>query len=285
MKIVKLNQASLEQQRKESAPSVTALGFFDGLHLGHQRVIEVAKMEATKRGLSLACMSFAPHPKQVLGDMEEFPYLIPLDKKVQALRKLGVDIFYIVSFDKAFASLPPKQFVKNYLLDFQVKCAVAGFDFTYGHRGIGKINQMREDADGQMDVIRVDPVTYRGQEISSTIIRSCIENGQMSKVIHYLGEDYEVEGTINIEENKVHIQLDRDYLLPKEGHYVVHLTTDVLMWRQIVVVHDGDIQFPFSFIHADKLKTGMKIKMTWKTEILHSPHSLADNGVPLSAVL
>src|SRR5690606_14278257 len=107
-----------------------------------------AKQIANEKKLTLACMSFFPHPKEVLKKGKEpVQYLMPMAQKQRVLKEMGVEKFYIIQFDPEFASLTPKQFVKKYLLDYGVKYVVAGFDYTYGCFGEGHMDRMREDSE------------------------------------------------------------------------------------------------------------------------------------------
>src|SRR5699024_9746194 len=96
-------------------------------------------------------MSFFPHPKTVLsGGKTIVQYLMTLEEKAKVLKRMGVDRFYIVHFTKAFASQLPEQYVEAYLLKLKTVHAVAGFDFSYGFKGQGKISTLEADAGHQL---------------------------------------------------------------------------------------------------------------------------------------
>lgn len=216
MKIIHLNTTNISYWKEHSKPSVMALGFFDGVHRGHTKVIETAGEIAKEQGISHTVMSFFPHPKTVIGKSEkEFDYLMPLSKKASILEALGVDIFYIVEFNKAFLSLLPEEFITGFLVDMKVKHAVAGFDFTYGYRGIGNIERLRADSRFQIDVTKVDEIAYAGEKISSTRMRDLIHHGRMEELVNYLGRRYETEmywdGTC--------LKPSPYYMLPAQGIY------------------------------------------------------------------
>ncbi|WP_054705843.1 FAD synthetase family protein [Bacillus sp. JCM 19041] len=116
---------------------VVALGNFDGLHLGHSKVIETGLALAKEKGLPLGVMSFSPHPRTVLNKQQNaFHYLMPLHEKEEKLAALGVDYFYIVEFTLDFARLLPEQFEVDYLLGVGANHVVAGFDYKYGFKGL-----------------------------------------------------------------------------------------------------------------------------------------------------
>lgn len=221
METIHLNSGNLQYWRNHSTPNVMALGFFDGIHNGHKKVIRTAGEVAKEKNISLTVMSFFPHPKTVLSkDDKEFNYLMPLSKKASVLESLGVDIFYVVKFDKDFLSLPPEQFVSSYLLDMDVVHAVAGFDFSYGHRGSGNIDRLKRDSSDQIDVTKVDKVDFYGKKISSTWMRELIFKGEMEQLSNVLGRFYETEVYWDGECFK----LLPYYMLPAPGVYKVAIT-------------------------------------------------------------
>ena len=97
---------------------VLALGFFDGIHLGHKEVITTAKRVAQERGLKVAVMSFNQHPSVIFQNVDpaSIQYVSPLERKKELLEELGVDIFYLVDFTREFGSLTPKEFVDQYIV-------------------------------------------------------------------------------------------------------------------------------------------------------------------------
>lgn len=219
MKTVYLNSSNLEFWKNQSKPNVMALGFFDGIHSGHKNVIQTAGQLAKEKGMMFSVMSFFPHPKTVIQSKEDsdFDYLMPTSKKASVIESLGVDTLYIVEFDKDFLSLPPKQFVSHYLLDLKVHHAVAGFDFSYGHRGLGNIDCLSEDSNGKIDVTKVEKVDYHGEKINSTWIRKLISEGEMDKLINILGRYYETE----VQWVGECFKIAPYYMLPPAGYYQV----------------------------------------------------------------
>ncbi|MDR7080209.1 riboflavin kinase/FMN adenylyltransferase [Neobacillus niacini] len=169
MKTILINAQNLQDIYSQATPCIMALGYLDGVHLGHQRVIEIARKEANNRGFPLALMSFRPHPINILsGGKRCIPHLTTLSEIEMLLNGLEVDIFYLVDFTLDFAALSPKQFVETYLLKLGVTHAVAGFDFSYGFKGAGKLHHIPDDSKNQITVTEVKCVDYLGEKISST---------------------------------------------------------------------------------------------------------------------
>src|SRR5690606_30766054 len=106
LKTVYLNPENLQRYQQQAGPCVIALGFFDGVHKGHQQVIQAARNVAREKGVSLAVMSFFPHPKEVLTNgSQQVDYLMPVKEKQRIFKELGVDIAYIVEFNSSFSAL------------------------------------------------------------------------------------------------------------------------------------------------------------------------------------
>lgn len=177
-------------------PSVMALGFFDGVHIGHQSVINTAKQIAAGKGLKLSVMSFFPHPKEVL-EGKTVSYLTPKAVKESIFASMGVDTLYLVKFDMDLARMSPAEFIRNYVVASGAVHVVAGFDFTYGSRGKGNMQTIAEDGGGRFEVTEVPKAELSGQKISSTLIRESLEQGNIQLVTACLGKYYETAGRIS----------------------------------------------------------------------------------------
>jgi riboflavin kinase/FMN adenylyltransferase len=218
METIYLNPENLADYQQKASLSVMALGFFDGIHNGHREVIKTAFQKAKERNLSLSVMSFFPHPKTVLSNGKtHVDYLMPLSDKEKIFCELGVDIFYIVEFDREFASLSPEKFAAKYLVDLGVVHAVAGFDYTYGFRGVGNMDRLISDSGGILEVTKVDKVEYQGEKISSTCIREKLASGNIEDLSAFLGRPYEVA----CEWDGTSLSVRPHYTLPAPGKYVV----------------------------------------------------------------
>ncbi len=206
-------------------PGVAALGFFDGVHLGHQKVIRTAVEVAKERNIQSIVMTFSSHPKEILGK-EKIDYLTSIETKKELLKKLGVDVLYLIEFNFEFASLAPNKFVQEYLIDFNIQHVVAGFDFTYGYKGEGNMQTIVSDGLGSFQATVVDKINFKNQKISSTRIRTMIQNGNILELYNVLGDYYQTVGTVNKVSSKVNvveILVNEQILLPPEGKYKVQV--------------------------------------------------------------
>lgn len=237
MQIIYLNEQNLRMMQEKSKENVVALGFFDGVHKGHQRVINTASWEARRRGVDLTVMSFYPHPKVVLsGEKKKMDYIMSIKEKAKILRILGVDTLYIVEFTKKFSSLSPKNFVHDYLLNLNTVHAIAGYDFTYGKMGQGTVDNLKENANGKIDVTKVNKLEYKGHKISSTRIREVIAAGDIDQLPNLMGRLYEYEA--KIEHNKLHNLTAT--MLPADGIYGVMLKKGNHMYHTRVQVNNAN---------------------------------------------
>ncbi|PLR97234.1 bifunctional riboflavin kinase/FAD synthetase [Bacillus sp. T33-2] len=209
-----------------------ALGYFDGVHLGHQKVINEAKSAAQKLGLKSAVMTFDPHPSVVLGKSEQkVQYITPLKDKIQLIEDLGVDYLFVVHFTPEFAALLPQEFADQYILGLNVKHVVAGFDFTYGRLGKGTMETLPFHSRGGFDFTVVPKLSSEGEKVSSTLIRSCLKKGEMDRIPSLLGRFYTTRGKVVHGDKRgrtigfptANIETDVEYIFPPLGVYAVKI--------------------------------------------------------------
>jgi riboflavin kinase/FMN adenylyltransferase len=254
METIYLNKGNLAAYQEMASSNVMAIGCFDGLHRGHVKVIQTAWQEAKERQASLSVMSFFPHPKTVIGGKACFHYLMPQSEKEKRLSELGVDTFYLVEFDKDFAGLSPQTFVKEYLNDLGVIHAVAGYDFTYGSRGVGNMDTMKQDSGDRIDVTTVDKVEYKGEKISSTRIRQHLLNGNVEELPYLIGRTYEskCEGAGSVLIPYSH------YTLPAPGSYDVTLKNKYKSLQTEVIVNEKNV----TLTSLDQIPTWLEGNLT-----------------------
>jgi len=211
---------------------VMAIGYFDGVHVGHRRVIQRAIDVAKKKNLHAAVMTFHPHPREVLGRSGYTNYLTPLDDKLEVFRKMGVDSVFVVQFDIPFSSIYPEDFIDEFLIPLQAKHIIVGFDYTFGYRGQGTAYTLKEQSKDRYQVDVVSPITRYGEKISSTIIREYLYGGKIEQANEFLGRPYALKGVVVHGEKRgrllgfptANLSLDKPYLVPKTGVYGVRVT-------------------------------------------------------------
>ncbi|WP_068983662.1 cytidyltransferase [Lysinibacillus xylanilyticus] len=217
----------------EMEACVLALGFFDGVHIGHQRILETAKRIAMQKQCAFGVMTFYPHPKDILfPHMEPMTYLTPLPLKEDRFEKLGVEKLFVVEFSPEFARLSPNDFVEQYILGLGCIHVVAGFDYQYGYKGLGNMKTLSEYIPGNLEVTTVPKIQHDDEKISSTAIRKLLDEGHMQKIPMYLGDFYEVSGEVNqsslFYKNHQFLKLivKNSYRMPKLGIYHIQVEID-----------------------------------------------------------
>ncbi|WP_062197902.1 bifunctional riboflavin kinase/FAD synthetase [Massilibacterium senegalense] len=213
---------------------VLALGFFDGVHLGHQKVIQTAKKLAEEKKMICAVMTFDPHPSAVVKQKKTVQYITPLQEKMKAIAALGVEELYVVHFTKEFASLSPQEFIDQYVIALSVKHVVAGFDYTYGKMGRGTMETLPFHSRNEFTQTVVDKLTKDDQKVSSTEIKKRISDGEMEKVAQMLGRQYEITGVVVDGDKRgrkigfptANISCSINYLVPRVGVYAVQIEVD-----------------------------------------------------------
>ncbi|WP_227937770.1 FAD synthetase family protein [Alkalihalobacillus deserti] len=264
METIYLNPDNLAYWQHKAKPSIMALGFFDGLHKGHQKVIDTAYEIGKKQNLSLSVMSFFPHPKTVLSNgKKQVNYLMPLSEKEKVLRTLGVDTFFIVEFDKEFSGLSPEQFVSKYLLDLGVVHAVAGFDYTYGFKGEGNMDRIKCDSKGLLEVTKVSKVEHLGEKISSTCIREKLLKGHINDLHDLLGRPYEVECSYDGET----LNLRPYYTLPAPGRYAVTMSGECPSQDLEVIISEKKEVITLRPLSELNLDNNARFTITWHRQI------------------
>ncbi|GCF92763.1 riboflavin biosynthesis protein [Enterococcus florum] len=208
---------------------VMVLGFFDGVHKGHQEVIQTGKRIAQKRELKLAVMTFNQHPAVVFQKVDQHPihYLSNLNQKERLMEQLGVDYLYEVAFTSAFAAQSPQEFVDRYIVDLHGKVAVSGFDYTYGKGAEADVAHLPIYAKERFDVVTVPKQIDHDEKISSSRIRRLLNEGNMEEANHLLGYIYETNGIVihgdargrELGYPTANIQIENDMTLPKMGVY------------------------------------------------------------------
>ena len=218
-------------------PTVLTIGTFDGVHLGHQKIIERVVATARQEGLLATIFTFFPHPRMVVQHDKSLKLIHTLEEKKQLLQQLGVDLLVVQPFNEAFAQLTAEEFVSTILVQrLNVKKVIIGYDHRFGRNRTANINDMRLFGEKygfaveEISVQEVDEVS-----VSSTKIREALNKGDVTTAEHYLGTPYSLTGTVvhglklgrTLGYPTANIQVTEDYkLIPKDGVYAVYSYID-----------------------------------------------------------
>jgi len=207
-------------------PTAVTIGKFDGVHMGHKKLIE-ACLEKKKEGLKVLVFTFMPSPETFFGSEEKC--LTTVAEKRRVFEKQGVDILVEYPFDKETADTEPLRFIKDILCDkINAKFIAAGNDLSYGRKGEGDSNLLisKQDEYGY-SVSIIDKVRIEGEIVSSTLIRNAIKSSDMVKAAKLLGMPYQITGEI-VHGNRIGRTIgmptinqipDEEKLLPPFGVY------------------------------------------------------------------
>ena len=232
---MKINHLTYQQPFEAVDKGVAvALGFFDGVHVAHQDLIQTTIKEAKKRNLASGIVTFYPKPSFVLSPAKEESYLTPLEIKAQVCEQLGIDYLFVIEFSTQVASLSHQQFVEEFLLPLNVKLVVAGDDNRYGKGGQGTVHTIGPDSNHLIEAIEFHERALDGVRVAASLIRRHLREGQIEPATQLLGRPYKVSGRVVYGKGRgkligvptANIALKYPYLIPLGGVYLVRFAVN-----------------------------------------------------------
>ena len=220
---------------RSSKKTILTLGTFDGVHIGHRKILERITQNTENGKYESLVLTFFPHPRMVLQGESEVKLLNTLSEKIDLLEKIGVQNLVIHPFDITFSRLTAEEFVKTVLIDqFDIKKIIIGYDHRFGRNRTANIDDLiafGKQHDFEVEQISVQEID--AVSISSTKIRNALMEGNMALANEYLGYEYFLTGTIvrgkqlgrTIDFPTANLQMEENYkLIPRNGVYVVKST-------------------------------------------------------------
>jgi len=179
-------------------PSVVTIGFFDGVHLGHQEVIRRTVEAAEERDARSVAVTFDRHPREILTPGEEPRLLTTVERKASLIEACGVDVLVVLEFTKEFSQISAEDFVRDVLVGgLHAVHARVGANFTFGHRAAGNVQTLHEvGAPLGMTADEVGLFTIEGRVVSSSSIRETLGAGDLAWPRTALGRRYAVDGEV-----------------------------------------------------------------------------------------
>jgi riboflavin kinase/FMN adenylyltransferase len=214
-------------------PCVLAIGNFDGLHLGHQRILNTVVERARQLRICPAVLTFDPHPMRVLAPGQAPRLISTLDQKLRLIESIGIEMVFTARFDAEFAALTPEAFLRKYLVEgLRTRVLCVGSNFIFGHRQTGTLQTLQAWRH-KFELVEIAPVTARGVVVSSTHVRQRIQDGRVSRACRLLGRWFEIEGGIAEGEGRgrtvtvptLNLAPDNE-LVPREGVYITRAARD-----------------------------------------------------------
>lgn len=228
-------------------PSSVTVGSYDGIHIGHRNIIRAMVESARSKGLRSVVVTFEPHPRLVLEEGTDCPVrlLTTLDEKIDCLHAMGVDLLFVVRFDREFSSRSSESFIRDVLVGMLgVERLTAGYDHGFGRNRSGSGSTLK--ALGQacgFDVDVIPAILIGGQPVSSTRIRKLLLEGRVGEANDCLGSRFMISGTVvhglkngrRIGFPTANIRpSDRCKLLPARGAYVAMVEFDGRPYRAML---------------------------------------------------
>lgn len=207
-----------------SEPLCAAIGNFDGVHLGHQKLIE----ECKRHGYKSAVLTFYPHPSVFLKKIPDYKLITPIEHKADIFSRMGIDYLIIVEFNDDIAKISKETFMA-WMKRMNIKSCVCGYDFTFGRKAEGTIVDLAKE----FEFYEVKKFIFEDVRVSSTYIRELISLGDVEKVNRMLGRTFSIRGIVNYGTQNGRLigfptaNIDyKNYFLPANGVYFVTIQID-----------------------------------------------------------
>jgi len=225
------------QKTYSKNPSVITIGTFDGVHIGHQKIIERLVKVGQKKILEAVVLTFFPHPRMVLQKDANIKLLNTIDERKELLFKLNLEALVVKTFTPEFSNLSARDYVKNILVDeLNAKHIIIGYDHHFGKNRSANIEDLKTfGKEFGFEVEEISAQDIQDVSVSSTKIRNAISEGDINTANSYLGAPYFLTGTVvrgkglgkKIQFPTANIHIKEDYkLIPKNGVYVVSAEID-----------------------------------------------------------
>ena len=212
--------------------SILTIGTFDGVHIGHNKILKRLIQDSKKNNLSSLVMTFFPHPRMILNKSHEIKMIDTIDEKINLLEKTGLDNLIIHPFDNNFSKIRAKEFVEEILVKkLKIKEIIIGYDHKFGKDREASVEDLKKFGKDYMFTVKEIPAQEIDSiAISSTKIRNAILNGEIEKCNKFLGRNFILTGKVVYGEGlgkkigfpTANIEIKETYkIIPKNGVYLV----------------------------------------------------------------
>ena len=213
--------------------TIITIGTFDGVHLGHKKILKQLIDKKKQSGLETMVFTFDPHPRKVLfPDQQDLKLITNTNEKVSLLSEIGIDHVIVYPFSKAFSEINPDEYIGEILVEkLKAKCIIVGYDHRFGKNRVGGLDLLIKYAEKyNYEVIEIAAEDINSINISSTQIRKAIESGNIELANQFLGYSFFISGkvsegkklgrTIGFPTANISIS-NADKIIPKNGVYAV----------------------------------------------------------------
>ncbi len=236
---MRIEWLDLEKEHMFPIPTVVCIGYFDGIHRGHQKLIEKTNELAEKYSCESAMITFDPDPKEALSGNKAY-HITPLNQRINLAVQFGIQNIFIIRFTQEMASLSPADFTNKILGRCNIRALVCGYDFRFGVRGSGDADMLKELL--SVEVAVVPPVMDEKGRISSTRIITLINDGEVEEADRLLGYPFEIVGFVKHGRAKgrtigfptANVAVTDDYILPLPGVYAGYAICDGVRYKAMI---------------------------------------------------
>lgn len=223
-------------------PTVVTIGTFDGVHIGHQKIIKHLINTGKSKGLKSVILTFFPHPRMVLQKDSNIKLINTIDERRNILDDLGLDYLVVKKFTHEFSRLSSENFVKGILVEeLNAKKVIIGYDHRFGRNRNADINDLKTFGETfGFEVEEISAQDINDVAVSSTKIRLALMDGEIHKANAYLGYNFMLTGKVTKGKSlgkelgfpTANIEIEEDYkIIPKQGSYIVNsMIKDTLVY-------------------------------------------------------
>jgi len=273
---------SLDNDFTMDKPIVGCIGYFDGLHLGHQSLIKETIKQAKEKNVESCLISFSPDPWVVINHLENSKHINTVSQRLEIIKSFGIENVIFVEFTLDVAHLEPKEFINKILKRCNLKTLVCGFDFHYGYRGKGDYKSLKNDSINLFDTIEMNKVIYLKEKVSSSRIIKEINNGNVELVNNLLNYDYFIEGEVVKGRQKgrtigfptCNLDVDEELVIMKNGIYIGYVEYNKKHYKAMMNIGHNPT---FNYIESNSIEVhildfseeiyGEQIKLIFKKYI------------------
>ena len=220
---------------KLSKATIATIGTFDGIHIGHQKILNSLARFAKENSLKSVVITFDPHPRKIINKKNSIELINTIEEKKEKLKTLGIDYLIVQKFDEKFSETEANKFVEILKNNINIKKLIVGYDHRFGKNRNADINDLKKyGKELNFEVIEIDALEIEEVNISSTKIRSAIKDGNIRLANSYLGYTFFLSGKVVKGHSRgkelgfptANLKIDEDKIIPKNGVYLVKSKID-----------------------------------------------------------
>ncbi len=225
--------------------TLLTLGCFDGIHLGHQKIINEIQLKSRKYKLKSCLCLFDPHPLQILNPSQDFKRLFLIEEIESILQSYKLDYFCIIPFDSNFAKLSAKDFIYSFIKEqFDPFEIIVGYDFSFGFNRMGKVSDLKKEGKKlKFKVNQISAVSYENEIVSSSIIKQKLSLGFMDQAMKLLGHPFFIKAKVIKGDGRArklgfptaNLFIKPEKKLPKKGVYGCRVKTSGGLIKEAVM--------------------------------------------------